>query len=114
MEIENEIHLLSYTVGHSQTPPVRLNAGKQHDIDTEVALQPLRSENSDLRRCISNLLVEMYCNLIDSLLVVHVDRQQLKWSHGCIFHKGSKCLVFCDNFEQFSKIYNLIICNMRQ
>lgn len=62
MEIENEIHLLSYTVsvGHSQTPPVRLNAGKQHDIDTEVALQPLRSENSDLRRCISNLLVEMY------------------------------------------------------
>lgn len=108
MEIENEIHLLSYTVGHSQTPPVRLNTGKQHDIDTEVALQPLRSENSDLRRCISNLLVEMYCNLIDSLLVVHVDRQ-LKLSHGCIFHKEleSKCLVFCNNFEQFSNIIGL-------
>ena len=42
MEIENEIRLLSY--------PLQSPSSKQHDIDTEVALQPLRSENSDLRR----------------------------------------------------------------
>lgn len=50
MEIENEIRLLSYTAQYSPTHPVLANAGKQHDIDTEIALQPLRSENSDLRR----------------------------------------------------------------
>ena len=60
-EIENEIRLLtSYTV-HSphlspemkeprRVSPRKKSMKKQHDIDTEIALQPLRSENSDLRR----------------------------------------------------------------
>ena len=50
MEIENEFRLLSFSPQSSGTPPVSDGTTKQHDIDTEVALQPLRSENSDLRR----------------------------------------------------------------
>lgn len=50
-DIESEIRLLTSYTG----PSPRLSPGgkamkKQHDIDTEIALQPLRSENSDLRR----------------------------------------------------------------
>ena len=60
-EIESEIRLLtSYTVRSPQSSsgrkeprpisPRRKGNTKQHDIDTEIAMQPLRSENSDLRR----------------------------------------------------------------
>lgn len=61
-EIESEIRLLtSYTVRGSprlspevkeprRVSPKKKSITKQHDIDTEIALQPLRSENSDLRR----------------------------------------------------------------
>ena len=51
MEIENELRLLSYPVQSPVTVARDVSKPcKQHDIDTEVALQPLRSENSYLRR----------------------------------------------------------------
>lgn len=47
-EIDREVHLLtSYTI---RSPRRTRAVSKQHDIDTEMALQPLRSENCDLRR----------------------------------------------------------------
>lgn len=61
-EIESEIRLLTSYTAHSArlspevkeprriSSPRRKSIRKQHDIDTEIALQPLRSENSDLRR----------------------------------------------------------------
>ncbi|XP_028402839.1 coiled-coil domain-containing protein 14-like isoform X2 [Dendronephthya gigantea] len=51
IEIESEIRLLtSYTVHSLRPSPGEKAIKKQYDIDTEIALQPLRSENSDLRR----------------------------------------------------------------
>ena len=89
-EIESEVRLLtSYTV-RSPRPspgvkeprpasPRRKTVKKQHDIDTEIALQPLRSENSDLRRyntdvtCKNiNILCLYSVSVIDFLLTFHL------------------------------------------
>ncbi|CAB4028550.1 Hypothetical predicted protein, partial [Paramuricea clavata] len=108
-EIESEIRLLtSYSV-HSphlspglkepRPSPRGKVVKKQHDIDTEIALQPFRSENSDLRRKL-RIANQKTRDLEEQLQKAEENRKEYPSEEGVVEHLHKQLFVEKENVRQ--------------
>ena len=112
-EIESEVRLLtSYTVhspksssGRKEPRPIsprRKSITKQHDIDTEIAMQPLRSENSDLRRKL-RIANQRTRDLEEQLQKASESRKEYSGEEGVVEQLHKQLLLERENVSHLRK-----------